>query len=526
VSSAADILPSAYPPPGELPGRVFAPTGRMMWHARVAATPDRDYLIGPGRRWTFAETDTAMRRVATGLSAIGVGPGIRVGVGLVNSEETMLVHLALRELKAVIVPLVPGLTEPELRFQLRHSGVELLIIGSPLAEVGEGLIDDLPRIRSIVRADRGELDALHDNPPRETVQAGPDEPDDELAPWAILYTSGSTGRPKGVVLPAGAFSSAGSGYADMFELRQGDNYLLATPMAHAVGALTAQAMSIYCGCRLTIVDRFSPSAFWGQVLAHDATVSILFPAHLNLLLETQSGAPAAGTTPLRLVITHMWHDAYLERFGGDLALCWGMTETGAASTGGHPGERPMRPGFVGRAMHDVELAVDGGEIRLRHRHRMLEYLDDPVATAETVTPDGWVRSGDVGELDDEGRLFYGGRIKNMIKRSGENISPEELENALVEHGEVSEVLVVGVPDPIRTEEVAAIVVAAPGTDPQPEQLVAFLADGLARFKLPRYVSVRAEALARLANGKIDRRKIVGDLDLHACWDRQAARSRR
>ena len=171
------------------------------------------------------------------------------------------------------------------------------------------------------------------------------------------------------------------------------------------------------------------------------------------------------------MITHTWHDAYLQRFGGDLALCWGMTETGAASTGGHPGERPIRPGFVGRGMHDVELAIVDGEIRLRYRHRMLEYLDDAVATAETVTPDGWVRSGDVGELDDEGRLFYGGRIKNMIKRSGENISPEELENALVEHGEVSEVLVIGVPDPIRTEEVAVIVVAAPGSDPRPEQLV-------------------------------------------------------
>ena len=96
------------------------------------------------------------------------------------------------------------------------------------------------------------------------------------------------------MLPAGAFSSAGSGYADVFELRADDNYLLATPMAHAVGALTAQAMSIYCGCRLTIIDRFSPSAFWGQVIANDATVSILFPAHLNLLIGSKRARRPPG----------------------------------------------------------------------------------------------------------------------------------------------------------------------------------------------------------------------------------------
>jgi acyl-CoA synthetase (AMP-forming)/AMP-acid ligase II len=509
--------PSAYLPPGDLPGRIFAPTGRMMWHARVAATPDAPFLIAADRRWTFAEADAGMRCLAAGLAAIGVGAGVRVAVGLPNDDETMLVHLALRELRAVIVPLVGGLTEPELRFQLDHSGAEVLVIGDPLATVAEPILGELTGIQTIVRADRGDLASLRRSPPLVSRDSGPD---DDMAPWAILYTSGSTGRPKGVVLPAGAFSSAGSGYADVFELRQDDNYLLATPMAHAVGGLTAQSMSIYTGCRLTIVDRFSPSAFWGQVHDAAATVSILFPAHLNLLMETEAAAPKAGASSLRLVITHAWHDPFVDRFGVDLALCWGMTETGAASTGGRPGERPMSPGFVGRGMHDVELGIVEGEIRLRHHHRMLEYLNDPVATAETVTPDGWVRSGDTGVLDDQGRLFYGGRIKNMIKRSGENVSPEEIENELALHDGVAESLVLGVPDAIRTEEVAAVVVAAPGSRPDPAALVEFLADRLARFKLPRYVVVRGEPLPRLAAGKVDRARVVAELDVGAAWDRQ------
>jgi acyl-CoA synthetase (AMP-forming)/AMP-acid ligase II len=489
----------------------------MMWHARVAATPDAPFLIAADRRWTFAEADGEMRRVAGGLAAIGAGAGIRVAVGLRNDVQTVFVHLALRELRAVIVPLVGGLTEPELRFQLDHSGAEFLIIGEPLAAVAEPILGELAGVRTVVRADRGELTSLRRSPSWLSCDSGPD---DDLAPWAILYTSGSTGRPKGVVLPAGAFSSAGSGYADVFELGQGDNYLLATPMAHAVGGLTAQSMSIYTGCRLTIVDRFSPSAFWGQVQDAAATVSILFPAHLNLLMETEVDAPGVGDSSLRLVITHAWHEPFVERFGVDLALCWGMTETGAASTGGRPGERPMGPGFVGRAMHDVELATVEGEIRLRHHHRMLGYLKDPVATAETVTPDGWVRSGDTGTLDDQGRLFYGGRIKNMIKRSGENVSPEEIENELALHDGVAEALVLGVPDAIRTEEVAAVVVAAPGSRLDPAALVEFLADRLARFKLPRYVVVRGEPLPRLAAGKIDRARVVAELDVGAAWDRQ------
>ena len=463
-----------------------------------------------------------MRRMAAGLARRGVGPGMRVAVGLANGDETLLVHAALRELRAVIVPMVPGLTAPEVHFQLQHCAARVLIVGAPLSAVVAADPSSPAGVETTVWADRGELEELCESDPLvdpEPLAGGP-EREDDMAPWAIFYTSGSTGRPKGVVLPAGAFVSAGTGYADRFEIRRDDNYLLATPMGHAVGGLTAQAMSLYTGCRLTIVDRFSPSRFWDQVQDAQATVSILFPAHLNLLMETQAAGPPAGRSPLRLVITHAWHDAFRARFGTELALCWGMTETGAASTGTSPGRRPERPGDVGRGMHGVDLAIVDGEIRLRHRHRMLEYLDDPVATAATVTPDGWVRSGDSGDLSADGALAFEGRIKNMIKRSGENISPEEIENALADHPGVREALVLGVPDALRTEEVAAVVVLGPGVDARAPELAQFLAGRLAQFKLPRYVALRREALPRLAAGKVDRTAVGRDLDLACCWDRQ------
>ena len=498
-----------------LHGRVQASTGRGLWRARVAATPERPFLICGDRRWTFGEADVAMRALAAGLAGIGIEPGMRVAVGLVNSDEALLVHAALRELAAVIVPLVPGLTEPELGFMLSHSGASALVVDEPLAAVFDRLPDMPPGVRTIIRGDAGELEALRRSEP----SAPPAVVDDDISAWAIFYTSGSTGRPKGVVLPAGAFVSAGAGYADRFALTQEDNYILPTPMAHAVGGLTAQAMALYTGCRLTIVDRFSPSVFWGQVQDAEATVSVLFPAHLNLLMELAGDGPAAGESSLRLAITHAWHERFRARFGVELALCWGMTETGAASTGGLPGERGEQAGYVGWGMHDVELAICDREIHLRHRHRMLGYLDDPAATAATITPDGWVRSGDTGALAGDGRLFYGGRIKNMIKRSGENISPEELENALTEHPQVAEALVLGVTDALRTEEVAAVVVLAPGQSPSPADLLEFLSDRLARFKLPRYVWLSDQALPRLPAGKVDRSAVVARFDLGRCWDR-------
>jgi crotonobetaine/carnitine-CoA ligase len=159
-----------------------------------------------------------------------------------------------------------------------------------------------------------------------------------------------------------------------------------------------------------------------------------------------------------------------------------------------------------------------GEIALRHDQVMLGYLDDPEATAATLV-DGWVRSGDYGEVDAEGRLFFRGRLKNMIKRSGENVSPEEVENVLVEHPDVVECLVFGVPDPIRTEEVAAVVVTR--TDVAPEAVLEFAGERLSRLKLPRYVVVDREPLARLGNGKIDRPGIKRGFDAAGAWDRQS-----
>ncbi len=387
-------------------------SGRDAWRRRVELSADKPFLHASGRRWTYAELDAEAARYAGTLAGLGVGLGTRVLVGLSNRPENVVLMVALLRLGAVEVPLQGGLTFDELAYQIGHSEAEILIADDPVAATVLPRLAELPGITTVV-SDRwpgacglGELGA------------GPALPWPSLpghtdrSPALILYTSGSTGRPKGVVLPAGAFASAGAAFDARFGFGPDDTYFLPLTMAHALGIVTAPAMAVMAGGALSLVDRFSPSQFWDQVIASRATVAILFPAHINLLMETARTAPPAEQNPLRLVITHNWAQTFADRFGVELALVWGMTETGAMCTGGHPGER-VGDGFVGTPMDGVSIEIRDvygapvgpgvdGEIWLHHPHAMLGYLKDEQATAGSLV-DGWVRSGDLGTLDENGR---------------------------------------------------------------------------------------------------------------------------
>ena len=227
-------------------------------------------------------------------------------------------------------------------------------------------------------------------------------------------------------------------------------------------------------------------------------------------METEHDAPAAGEHSYRLVITHAHNVRFAARFGVDLATVWGMTETGALCVGSEPGYGgELGANYVGTPMEGVEIGVfddelrpvprgERGEIALRHRNVMLGYLKDPEATAQTLV-DGWVRSGDQGTLDEDGRLFFVGRIKNVIKRSGENVSAEEVEEVLAAHPGVAECTVV------RRARPAAHRGGRRGRRPRRQRRAvdpAGLRDGcaarLVRWKLPRYISLTDEPLPRLA----------------------------
>jgi acyl-CoA synthetase (AMP-forming)/AMP-acid ligase II len=513
-------------------------TGREFWRRRVDDTSDREFLRCEARSWTFGEIDLELRSLATGFAALGVAPGTRVAVGMTNRPETVAVQLALQELGAVYVPVLPGLTFSELEFPINHSESTVLVADGPVANEVLPRLGDCPAIGQVIVTGEVELPAgvrakrledIADMPP---LPPAPLEGYDDRSLSMVLYTSGSTGRPKGVMVGAGSFASVGPAFAERYRITEYDNYFLPLPLAHAAGALTALSIATYAGCPVTLVDRFSPSTFWKQVNGHGATTGVLFPAQLNLLLEADDEAPAAGVTSLRLVITHAYLPRFRRRFGVRLATVWGMTETGAICAGSEPGyEGELGENYVGTAMQGAEIGIfdtefrplppgEWGEIALRHPHVMLGYLNEPEETARTLV-DGWVRSGDRGVIDAEGRVFFVGRFKNLIKRSGENISAEEVELALGEHPDVSECAVFGIPDQIRTEEVAAVIVVRPGVPLEAAGLRAACRHKLVRWKLPRYLLLRDEPLPRLANGKIDRLALIDSFDASAAWDADA-----
>jgi crotonobetaine/carnitine-CoA ligase len=518
-------------PPGEL-------TNGALWRWRVDRTPDRGWLWFDGRSYTYREFDEDVRRLAAGLRDLGVGVGTRVLVGMGTGPEAIGAHLALGQLGAVCVPLVPGMPWSELRYPIVHCEARIVVADDPIAGLVLEHRDECPALQQFVL--RGEVgkaggagvsrfDELSAASP---VPAVSPESVDAQDMSHIVYTSGSTGRPKGVMLKAGSYYHCGLGYADIYGFNSVDVYFLPLTLGHSLGSIAGIGIPIVTGGSMAVFERFRPSLFWQQVADSGATISVLFPAHLNLLVETADNAPPAGTSTMRLIVTHTDIPPFRERFGVALATIWGMSETliCAGSDPGYAGE--LGPGYVGRPFAGGEVGIfddsfrrvgpyEYGELCLRHAQVMIGYLKDPESTAATLV-DGWVRSGDRGFIDHSGRAYFAGRFKAMIKRSGENVSAEEVEAALLDHPDVAECAVVAVPDRLRTEEVGAVVVRRAGTSADPSALREAAGARLVRWKLPRYVLILDEPLPRLGNGKIDRVRTSAMIDPDSTWDAEKA----
>jgi crotonobetaine/carnitine-CoA ligase len=515
-------------PPGPL-------TNKELWRWRVEQTPDRRWLWFEGETWTYGEFDLKVRRLAAGLRELGIGPGSFVLVGMTNRPETVQTQLALANVGAVCVCLVPELPFDELVFPIVHSEATTMIADDPIASLVGARREDCPDLKRLVVVGDSEASGVdekfEDLAASSPLEHAPLEDDDLQNLSHIVYTSGSTGRPKGVMAKAGCLYYVGLGYCDQYRFRSEDNYLIATTFGHSLASMAGLGIPMVTGGSASLVQRFRPSKFWGQVRDSQSTVSVLFPAHLNLLLEDDDGSVAKGSSSLRFVVTHTDIPAFRDRFGIELGTIWGMSET-LICAGSDPGYRgELGPGYVGRAFAGGELGIfneqfervgryEYGELCMRHPQVMIGYLKDPEATAKTLK-DGWIRSGDRGYMDHTGRTFFAGRYKAMIKRSGENVSAEEVEAALLEHPDVAECVVVAVPDRLRSEEVGAVVVRRAGTDADPADLREACSQRLVRWKLPRYILVRDEPLPRLGNGKIDRVGSASLIEPGTTWDVEA-----
>lgn len=486
---------------------------------RVEKRPDAPCLVHDGRRWSYAEFAGEVERAARAFAALPLRRGEKAALLLPNCPEYLWTVFALGRVGGVFVPLNTAQTAGELQYLLAHSEARCLVTTDAFLPLVEGIRGDCPDLEHVVTlgSGRGALGwedfVRQAGPGRELADSSPDH----LA--SIIYTSGTTDRPKGVMLRHYAFAFAPSCRARALGWTEEDRVLVVMPLFH-VNALCHMSIAMMSvGGAAVLGERFSASRFWGDVRKHGVTTSSIMQTIPRILLNLPAD-PADADTPLRQVVALLPPDVHLEferRFGVTAVPSYSLTEDLLSVLG--PLEPSVRKlGSCGVAVapevHQVRICDDEGEVCApgqtgeivkRSPAVMTGYYKNPEATAAALR-DGWLYTGDLGRLDEDGFVYFVDRKKDVIKRSGENIASAEVERVLNSHPLVAESAAVAVADPIRQEEVKACIVLGEGASPEdlpPERLWDFCSEHLAPFKVPRYLDYRPE-LPKTPSSKVQK----------------------
>lgn len=473
---------------------------------RAQSNPHGPCLSWPEGRFDNLEFASAVATTARVMSTQHkIGRGSVVGVLLRNVPEVITTMFATWSLGAALTPINPALTDDEVNFQVDDSGAALLV-GDPRAEAiadGRGI---------------GFL-SVGDNCFR-----GGDEPTGDLDVREddgslIIYTAGTTGKPKGCVLGQANISAMVWSILNGLEFGEDVRSLLVLPLFHCNGLLAGTVSPLMLGGSVHVLPKFDPKSFWEVVEAERPTYFSAVPTIYSVLEATTQRE--VDTSSLRFVIcgaAPMSPDAitrFETRFDVTMLEGYGLSECSVAATlNRNDGTR--RPGTVGTALPGLRVATmdpdgqllgtgEAGEVVVAGKTIMQGYLGRPEATAETLK-DGWLHTGDVGYLDEDGFLTLVDRIKDMIIRGGENIYPKEIEDALFSHPQVTEAAVVASPDDKYGEVPVAHVALREGAATTPEELREHLEARLARYKVPDEIHIVA-SLPKNSVGKI----LKGDL---------------
>ena len=481
--------------------------------------PDAPALIVGDHTITFGELDRRSNRVAQALAAAGVGFGDRVAFVERNGAEFFDVVFGLAKLGAVAVPVNWRLAAPEMRQIIDDAGATLVIVGADFAGHLEAVEDGLAAGVVVI----GEHDRwpsfdswVAGHPARDPgVVTGPDD----LV--FLMYTSGTTGAPKGVMLSNANYRCKCAGVAGPWRMDADAVTLAVMPLFHMAGSGWALA-GLWHGGAVVVLRDVDPAAILDSVARHGVTNLLLVPAVIARLLERDDPA-LPDFADLRIVVygaSPISDDVLLrgiDRFGSVFAQVYGMTETTGSVTqldGADHVAHLLRS--CGKPYPWVQIRIVGpdgtdvapgavGEVWTRSAQNMLGYWNNPDATAATLHPDGWLRTGDAGYLDD-GYLYLHDRLKDMIVSGGENVYPAEVENVLMTQPGVADAAVIGVPDERWGEAVKAVIVASPGTELSAEDVIAYARTRLGGFKLPKSVDF-VTSLPRNPSGKLLKRAI-------------------
>lgn len=494
------------------------PRGRIPeWlRRRAQISPDRLAVTDGELSYTFAELDRAVDRAAARLAALGIGAGRHVALAAGNSARYAVAVFALARLGAVLLPLNVRLTPAELSFQLEEGDASFLLYDAERAPVADSLGFD-PRARLEEVAAGGDGAAGAGDFTRTAPGEGPGRDGcarefDLDAVQCIMFTSGTTGRPKGAMLTFGNHWWSAIGSALNLGLQESDAWLAAVPLFHVSG-LSILWRSVIYGISAVIHPKFDPDAVNRAIDRGEVTLLSLVAAMLQRLLDARGQAPFPPTVRAALagggpVPRYLLQRA--EQLGLPVLQTYGLTETASQVATLSPRDARRKPGSAGKALFPVEVTVDSppggeGEILVRGPVVMAGYYKRPEATREALRG-GWLHTGDIGRLDDEGFLYVSGRRSDLIISGGENVYPAEVEAALASHPAVAEAGVIGAADPEWGEVPVALVALRPGANVEAADLQAFCRGLLAPYKIPRRVRF-VEALPRNAAGKLIRTQL-------------------
>ena len=492
---------------------------------------DREALVevASGRRWTYAELDADVNRVARGLLAAGIAKGDRVGIWSPNCAEWTLVQYATAKIGAILVNVNPAYRTHELAYVLNQSGLRLLVSATDfktsdyramVAEVREHA-DALDRVVFLGTPDWDELLAAGEDLPADAVPARMSTLEN-TDPINIQYTSGTTGFPKGATLSHRNILNNGFFTTELINFTHEDRLAIPVPFYHCFGMVMGNLGCTTHGAAMVIpAPGFDPGITLQTVQDERCTgvygVPTMFIAMQNHpdfasfdLSTLRTGVMAGSICPVE-VMKRCIDDMHM----AEVSICYGMTETSPVSCQTRSDDDlDRRTATIGRVHPHVEVKVvdpvsgetvprgEPGELCTRGYSVMLGYWDEPEKTAEAIDEDGWMHTGDLAVMREDGYCNIVGRIKDMVIRGGENIYPREIEEFLYTHPDIEDVQVIGVPDEKYGEELCAWIKMRGGAEPLDAAAVREFATGkLAHYKIPRYVMV-VEDFPMTVTGKI------------------------
>ncbi len=510
----------------------------------AAAHPDRDAVVFPalGLRWSWSELDRRVDAVASGLIRLGVGPGDPVGIWSMNVPEWVVAQFAVGRIGSVLVNINPAYRLHELADALNVADVATLIVGAPfkssdfvgmvetlcpeVREGGEWRSASLPRLRRLVTIDGHSRPGWSHWSDLEAGEIAPELRARELTAksddvYNIQFTSGTTGLPKGAMLTHKNVLINAFYVGERLRYTPEDRVCVPVPFYHCFGCVLGTLVCAIYGSMIVVpAPSFDPGATLAAVAAERCTslygVPTMFVAELDHpdrpsfdVSSLRTGIMAGSPCPLPLM------KAVRTTLGAEgMAIGYGLTEASPIITMTSPDDPvEVRVGTVGRPLEGVEVRVvdpltrrdvspgEAGELWARGHGVMAGYYNNPEATRRAIDPDGWLATGDLSRARNDGNFKIVGRLKELIIRGGENVYPPEVEEFLHHHPSVAEVAIVGLPDPLYGEVIAAWVVPKPGATLTANDIRSFCYGQIAHFKTPHYVEI-VEALPRTVTGKV------------------------